>query len=235
MLSNWLREALKHSDMSKAELARRLSVRLQRSFDRSIVQKMAAGTRKVAADEMLAIAEITGFRTNSAAETTIAGFGKNGDDVLEKHQVWTVMIIGEVAAGVWHEAAADAFEPESYTVPVDPRFRKEDQFLLRVRGSSINRRAPSGSLVRCVRAYAISELYSGREPRDGDWVICQRTRNGFAESTVKQCRMTGGKLLLYPDSTDPAHQDPIEIGDFEYDSVEIIAYVMDFIIPATKI
>jgi SOS-response transcriptional repressor LexA len=148
--------------------------------------------------------------------------------------VRTLMIVGEVAAGVWREANADGFEPVPYEAPADPRFPKDAQCLFRVIGTSINRKATSGSLVRCVSVYAVADRLNGREPQDGDWVVARRTKNGFAEMTVKQLRSRNGELMLFPDSTDLAHQDPIRVGRHDGDEVEIVAFVLDFINPATR-
>ncbi|TMV12600.1 adenosylcobalamin-dependent ribonucleoside-diphosphate reductase [Arenibacterium halophilum] len=63
----WLATALENSGKSQAELARNLEARMERSFDRSIVNKMVLGTRTIKADEAVAIAEILGVTPFSAA------------------------------------------------------------------------------------------------------------------------------------------------------------------------
>jgi phage repressor protein C with HTH and peptisase S24 domain len=64
-LSRWLDRALKHADLSQARLARALSAQLSRNIDRAAVNKMLNGGRAIAADELLAISEITGFASPS--------------------------------------------------------------------------------------------------------------------------------------------------------------------------
>lgn len=64
-LSRWLTRALKHADLSQARLSRALSAQLSRNIDRAAVNKMVKGDRAIAADELLAIAEITGFAAPS--------------------------------------------------------------------------------------------------------------------------------------------------------------------------
>lgn len=66
-LAKWVAEALEKSGLSQAELARQLERQLGRSIDRAAVNKMCLTRlkpgqkrRKVAADEMLAIEQITG-------------------------------------------------------------------------------------------------------------------------------------------------------------------------------
>ena len=67
-IATWVKKALDHAGMSQAELARQLTRRLRREIDRAAVQKMTIARpkkgqkpRKVAADELLAIEEITGY------------------------------------------------------------------------------------------------------------------------------------------------------------------------------
>lgn len=67
-LAKWAQEALDHSGMSQAALARELTKRLKRSVDRAAVNKMlifkpkkGQKARDISVDEMLAIQEITGF------------------------------------------------------------------------------------------------------------------------------------------------------------------------------
>jgi hypothetical protein len=57
----WIQAALEFSRIHKAELGRRLTERLGRSIDRSAVTKMTKGDRSLMADELLAIAELTGY------------------------------------------------------------------------------------------------------------------------------------------------------------------------------
>lgn len=61
MLHEWVQAALDHGDISQAELGRRLTAQLGRQIDRAAANKIAKGTRALAADEMLAIAEMTGY------------------------------------------------------------------------------------------------------------------------------------------------------------------------------
>lgn len=71
MMNEWVIEALDHAKMSQAELARLLKERLKRSFDRSTVNKMTIGTRKVKADELIAIEELTGYPAPNAEKGAI--------------------------------------------------------------------------------------------------------------------------------------------------------------------
>lgn len=192
------------------------------------------GTRKVRPDEAERYAKA--FRVSPSWLM----FGADGPPMFAAESgvspdpvpaLTTLKIVGEVAAGVWRSAIADAMEPESYNVPADPRFNPEGQFLLRVVGSSINRQAPSGALVRCLDVY-----FAPRDPRNDDWVIVRRMRDGEAEKTVKRLHiLANGKHEMWPDSTDPNYQEPVIMGEQDGDEIEICAFVLDFIKPATRI
>jgi phage repressor protein C with HTH and peptisase S24 domain len=56
----WMPEALRTAEISQAELARKLSDRLGRKIDRSMVQKVLKGVRRLTGEELIAVAEITG-------------------------------------------------------------------------------------------------------------------------------------------------------------------------------
>lgn len=61
-INQWVADALTFSGLSQSELAARLAERqVITSKDRSFVNKMTLGKRKVSADEAAAISEITGY------------------------------------------------------------------------------------------------------------------------------------------------------------------------------
>lgn len=61
MLSEWLKTNLASSTYNQSSLARELTRRLGRSIDRAALNKMTLGTRKISADELIAITEILGI------------------------------------------------------------------------------------------------------------------------------------------------------------------------------
>lgn len=73
MLSEWLREALETSGISQSELARQLTKKLHRSIDRAAVNKMTGPGRKMQADEMLAIEQITGLAAPKEIQVPLKG------------------------------------------------------------------------------------------------------------------------------------------------------------------
>lgn len=66
-LAQWVEAAIEHAKMDQSGLAKALETRLKAGFDRSKVNKIVLGKRKVSADEMLAIEEITGFHAPAEA------------------------------------------------------------------------------------------------------------------------------------------------------------------------
>jgi SOS-response transcriptional repressor LexA len=145
-------------------------------------------------------------------------------------EIGQAYIVGDVAGGVWAEPGVH-FEPILSTVVVDGRWPPNSVYLLRVRGSSINRQARDGDLILCLDLFA-----APRDFQNGDWVVVERVDDtGRCETTVKQVRgnrNTG--FALYPDSDDPAFQQPIAINGHDGVTVEVKAFVMEFIRQGTS-
>ena len=152
------------------------------------------------------------------------------EQIEQRHKIKTALIVGDVAAGIWSEPGVH-FEPIASTVVVDDRWPDTAVYLLRVRGSSINRHAKDGDLVLCLALHA-----APRDYQHGDWVVAERTdADGRRETTVKRVqgnRHTG--VVLAPDSDDPAFQTPIKLGKTDGETVEVKAFVLEFIKPATS-
>ena len=58
--AGWISKALKKSHLSQADLARQMTLMCERSINRVAINELVNGPRRLLADEMLAIAEITG-------------------------------------------------------------------------------------------------------------------------------------------------------------------------------
>lgn len=194
----------------------------------TLLQRLETGSRRLKSESMVKIAHALGVSIADLLDENLTVSVKLKTKAPSGARI---LLIGEAAAGVWREANADAFEPEPVAVAYDGRFPPSALFVLRIRGTSVNRQAPDGSLILCLDIFQ-----APREPEVGDWVVARRTRNGFAEMTVKQLKMLeSGELVLSPDSTDPNHQEPIRVGEHDGDEVTIIAFVLDFIRQATKL
>src|SRR3569833_68213 len=59
-MENWLQTALNTAGMTQAQLAREMTRILGRSIDRAAVNKLAKETRRMQADELMAIIRLTG-------------------------------------------------------------------------------------------------------------------------------------------------------------------------------
>lgn len=230
-LSQWVRAAVNHADISAAELARRLTDRLGRAFDRAAVQKMMMSTatgrtkpRRVAADEMLAIAEITGYPA-PADESLRRATGPSLEEPVAV-DVPGLPVVGEVAAGAWLDPE-EMDEPRApqFFVPPDPRFPFASQRVWIVRGRSIERTAREGEALVCVLVD-----HSGIEPSDGDLVIAERRRDQGAliERTAKRLRIFRDRAELWPEYLDQALNVPLNLDEDSADDeleVRIIAVV----------
>lgn len=121
-----------------------------------------------------------------------------------------VFVRGDVQAGVWREAIEwEGSEWYSITTPSDDRFPGLERFGLEVRGASMDRLYPEGTIVIVVR---FSDLARG--PETGERVVClRRSGTGEFEATIKQYELDPrGRHLLWPRSTDPEFQQPFVLS-----------------------
>lgn len=88
-LAAWLREALETAGISQAAASRELTERLNRSIDRAAVNKMTKGQRAIAADEMIALGELTGVQPpveQEAATVPVMGFIGAGAEIMPEYE-----------------------------------------------------------------------------------------------------------------------------------------------------
>ena len=123
-------------------------------------------------------------------------------------------VIGDVAAGVFKEAL-EWDEDQQYDVGLyrDDRFPGAPRFALEVRGNSMNRLYPPGSIVVCVKFGDI-----GRDAKPGERVVVQRYAHDEVEATLKELvQDEHGRKWLWPRSTDPEFQQPWRVPDRKED------------------
>jgi SOS-response transcriptional repressor LexA len=137
---------------------------------------------------------------------------------------------GEVAAGLWQEVDgivdANPFEP--IPMALDPRYPKDAQYGLVVRGTSINKIAQPGDVLICLDLAMVSI-----EPKPGELVIVERKRfqGSEREVTAKRLQREGKLVLLLPDSTDPQWQEAMKFDakkanpDIEVSIIAIVSGV----------
>jgi len=208
MLSEWLQKALAASGRSQSDVARMLTETVNRSIDRAAVNKMTKGTRKIAADELIAMARYL----NAPAPTQNLGLR-------------SVTVAAHVQAGHWAEHWEWA-DDEKYevAVPADPVLDGFQLYGAETRGPSMNRRWPEKTVVVFTNVMETEESLT-----PGKRYIVQRERaDGLKEHTVKLLYQDEkGKFWLVPESTDPLFQQPISVeeGSYEGDTVAIIGRV----------
>ena len=122
-----------------------------------------------------------------------------------------IPVVGAVQAGVFSEA----FEWEvsrrySIQIPINDGYPIGlRRYALEVKGESMNRVFPNGSLVSVIDFDGL-----GRSPETGDYVVVMRRDShgpGF-EATIKALQILGdGSVCLWPQSTSPNFQQPFII------------------------
>lgn len=137
-----------------------------------------------------------------------------------------------VAAGVWRERDDEVqeFLGEGPMPPPDA-FAAFPQWWEVVEGESINRIYPPGALVRVIDAIAL-----GYRPRNDDLVILERRRDGRAERTVKQVRISGRRVIVQGSSTNKRYNAELDVteGLVDGDEVEIVGFVAGAYIPTRR-
>lgn len=131
-----------------------------------------------------------------------------------------IEVIGAVQAGAWLEALQwETDERYSVAVPISDKYHRV--YGLEVRGPSMNKRYPEGTVIVCVKPQEY-----GEEPKPGKRVVVERRNDqGLHEATVKELRADdSGLRWLWPDSTDPNYQTPIRTDGGE--DVEITGIVI---------
>lgn len=128
----------------------------------------------------------------------------------------SIPVLGEVAAGVWEEAAAidlANFDEQQLAsqgvefIPVDVLgYERARLFSLRVRGPSMNLIYPDGR-------YVVIAPAAEAGIRNGDIVVVRRNRAGLVETTLKELVVDeAGVVELWPRSTDERYQEPVRLN-----------------------
>lgn len=127
-----------------------------------------------------------------------------------------IPVVGFVQAGCWQEAIEwDISDWTSIDVPVPERFKSRSR-ALQVRGRSMDLEYPDGSYVVFI------DMLDFRQPQDGDHlVVYAYHRDGRIEATLKELKVVDGKPWLWPRSSLPEFQQPVNI-DSPGDGVDYI-------------
>ena len=136
--------------------------------------------------------------------------GGNSDPV---NPVAQVPLLAKASAGAFRYD--EGLQTEGIQVPAVPRadIPAGVQYAVEVDGPSINLRIPDGAFAIC----APYDKYPGG-PKHGQLVHVVRERAGLHEHTIKEIQYTRDGIVLMPRSTDPRHQEAIELGAEEDDT-----------------
>ncbi len=127
-----------------------------------------------------------------------------------------IEVVGEVQAGVFR-AALEIPPEDRLKLPVVTLggAADVDYVALKVVGPSMNELYPDGSFVICIPTFST-------DVRDGDRVVVYQRQGDLVEATIKEVHVEpGGRVGLWPRSTDPRYQDPIYLDADDQDGPEI--------------
>jgi transcriptional regulator with XRE-family HTH domain len=168
--------------------------------DQSTVSKYERGIQMPKREPSMKLAELAGMPLGEWMGIEPA----SAENVSER----TAMVVGELCAGQWREAIEWAPD-DQYPVPVlvDPDLPGYPLQGYVVRGNSMNRYYPDNAIV-----FAAATIANGLRPTDGDHVIVtRRDRQGLVEASLKEYVLAeDGSRWLWPRSTDPEHQTPLQ-------------------------
>lgn len=142
----------------------------------------------------------------SALGVPFVTFLSNWDGPIPRRKSW-LLVNAAVEAGVWREHVE--WGPEDwFEIAVEPSSRDSEDFGFIVRGRSMDKVLPPGTILRCA-----DPITSGVTFRDEDYVIVERERGGFVELTCKKlCMRPDGAWELRAESHSSEFDDPIFIG-----------------------
>lgn len=137
----------------------------------------------------------------------------------------SLTVTGKVAANTWLDVDDIVLSSdEMETVPAAGSYPVAWQFALLVNGNCLNKIANHNDILVCV-----SLAKSGESFKDGDLVIVERQRYAghMIQRTAKRVKRTAHGFELWPESTDPAHQDPIRLdSSYSNESISVIGRVL---------
>ncbi|OCJ12499.1 hypothetical protein A6U86_05610 [Rhizobium sp. AC27/96] len=119
----------------------------------------------------------------------------------------TIPVRGKVAASTWMDVDDMDFGYEDMEeVPSVSTYPADMQFALEVDGNCLNKKAENGDILICLDVIRAQYQFKA-----GDLVIVERKKydGQMVQRTAKRVRQTAKGFELWPESTDPAHQEPL--------------------------
>lgn len=194
---------------------------------RRAVESKKEGRKGVNAETLRALAdvlEVTPGWLMSGVNEAVLNPNLNNLLPVETSQL---PVVGIVEAGAWRETGLQEHKHREFkAMAVDPRFPDATQFLLRVRGDSMNQAQPlpfvDNALARCI-AWADT----GMVLRTGMIVVARRYNGELAETTLKRVHEFPDRYELRPESSNPDHKAIVieRDRDDHADNVDVIAIV----------
>lgn len=214
-IRDWLQAELdRKGHGAKGKLATYLGIRAD-GITRMLNIDPNKETREVKAEELVKMGEFFGtvppvIKSDLKPMTTPIG---------------EVKVIGRVAANTWMDVSEMDFDYDDVeTVPSVGGYPPSWQYGLIIEGNCLNKIAQHGEKLVCLNIIA-AQL----EPKPGDLVVVERKKYGgqMVERTAKRLRQSAHGYELWPESNDPAHQDPIVLYEPDADvQVNIIGKVL---------
>lgn len=144
----------------------------------------------------------------------------HGKALIEVQSSGEIRVIGEIAAGVWQEAIEMLDTGESIPFIPHPRFPKDAQRALKVRGDSCDLIARDGAYVNTVPLEmalpvdGLEGLVREAEAKGRDLiVVAERQRGGLVEATLKALVRIRSGYALEARSTNPKWAGQIPLTD----------------------
>jgi phage repressor protein C with HTH and peptisase S24 domain len=151
----------------------------------------------------------------------ILGIGAAGANSEAVNPINLVPLVAKASAGAFRYD--EGLETEGVQVPAVPRADVPAgvQYAVLVDGPSVNLKIPDGAFAIC----APFDKYPGG-PKHGQLVHVVRERAGLHEHTIKEIQYTKAGTVLMPRSSDPRHQEPIDMSASEDDTTVRICGVV---------
>lgn len=206
MQNKWLKQRIR--ELGKTQMGLAAELGLARSGINAIIN----GTRRIASSEVPIIARYLEWPAAKVLGliSDPSGFTPNVDE--DTRPLAGVRVIGQVEAGVFRDALELPYDEQfEIEVPVSATYRTLPRAGLIVRGPSMNRVYPEGTILIVVSVIHLGEDF---DPRSGQRVIVQRRNREGCEATVKELVIDDdGQAWLWPRSNHPEFQQPWRVPD----------------------
>jgi transcriptional regulator with XRE-family HTH domain len=204
-----IREARRAAGLSQVDLAKRLSL------PQSVISDWERGELQSWRDYIPALSQ--------HLDRPASYFAADGETTssVNTSSVREIPVVGEVQGGAFrmaYEFPADEREFVPLAAAAYPAYAGVQLRALRVVGPSVNELYPDGT-------YVIVVSSADTDVRHGDRVVVFSRQGALCESTIKEVRVEGSRVVLHPRSSHPDHQSPIYLDPADQDGPEI-AYVV---------